>query len=1352
MPRNLPLKGKLILFFICLYACICSPIHAQIISTVAGGSIGDGRTATSIGLVNATGLVTDSAENTWFIDRVNNRIRRIDAATGIVTTIAGGGVSTLLVEGTPALSVNLNLLQAIAIDRHGNLYIIDFYRIYKLDPTAGIFHVVADKFSGTASGDGGLAINAGLIHPSSITVDNQDNVYITDAQTVRKITASTGIINTIAGTGTAGYSGDGGPAVNAKMSSPNALAVDTFGNVYVADNQNNVIRKITASTGIITTFAGTGALGFSGDGGPATGATLEYSYAIATDAPGNVYLTDNNRVRKVSAATGIISTIAGTSNPGTTGDGGPALYASLLNPREITVSPGGNIYLEDNGGIVMRKITKTTGIINTIAGTGSVGYSGIGGSISNVQLYRPMDIAVDRAGNIYLSDFYNNKVYKLGASSHLITTVAGTGQQGINIGIGGPATAASITGPGGIAVDNTGNFYFSDNGIAIRKVSAATGIITTVAGNGTTYGHAGDGGPATAATINRAAGIAVDQYNNIYIADVQNNCIRKVTAATGIISTLAGTGASGYSGDGSAATAATFNQPFGVGVDRNGNVFVADNGNNVVRMINAATGIITTVAGTGIGGYSGDNGLATAAKLYYPQRILPDTSGNIYISDQFNSRIRMVNLTTGIITTFAGTGATNYNGDSIPANTAFLNNPIGLAFDTAGNMYVGDNANNRIRKITRAPASTTQPLLNGVVFYDDNGNGIRDAGERSADSILISVSKPGIKLLTVTKNGIFKIQTDTGAYTVSIDSLPYYTVTPAAHTVLLTAQNTNDSVSFALQPIPGKRDLQISLIPIGPARPGMSLNYRVFYRNTGTVTINNVSLSFVKGNNSYITGTIPSYDSISTDSSTFSWHLNSLTPHQSGSIDINARAYPPPITNPGDYIHSYAVINPVAGDLTPSDDTARLKQSASGSFDPNEKSEAHDGTITPAQVAAGQYLSYMIRFQNTGNDTAFNIIVKDTLDARLDWSSFQMVASDHDYQLSIGQGNQLTWTFNNILLADSFVNEKASHGFINFRIRAKNNLQPGDSISGRSSIYFDFNPPVLTNTVHTVVRPLPAIPPKPIADTIPAGYCGNASGQQIQIANLPAGASAWVRLNSIALPISAGNTFILTPSQLATGNYTLRIGYGNEAGQSSTAYTFGITPPSTPAISVSGNRSVVTSLTDQVLISAANKGGGGNSPKFSFAKDRDFTYIIQAEGPVNTITIQATDLANGDNWIFARMKTSDSCFTQSSATDSIKLTRHTDTHGISDPDNPGIFIVGYPNPFTQFIVLSGFSPAKTYAVDVYNSLGLRMQTKVVSNLPTCTLYTGDWAGGSYWIRITDTKQNRRLGTMHVSRR
>jgi hypothetical protein len=339
-----------------------------------------------------------------------------------------------------------------------------------------------------------------------------------------------------------------------------------------------------------------------------------------------------------------------------------------------------------------------TGIITTVAGNGSGGYNGDGIPATNAQMNFPLGVAEDASGNLYIADFHNLRIRKVDASSGLISTIAGTGTGGYN-GEGIPATAATIQSPLDVALDGSGNVYFVDDGNQrIRKINVSTGLIYTIAGNGTKSFN-GDGIAATNAFLNDPVGFAIDGSGNVYIVDTDNQRIRKVTVSTGIISTVAGNGTGGYTGDGMAATNAEVNSPYGVAVDGSGNVYIADRYNHRVRKVTISTGLISTLAGNGTAGYNGDGIQATAAQLNEPNGIFVDNSGNVYIADDNNHRIRKITVSTGIITTIAGNGIGGYNGDGIQATAAKLYYPFRIYVNSSGTMYIADQLNERVRKV-----------------------------------------------------------------------------------------------------------------------------------------------------------------------------------------------------------------------------------------------------------------------------------------------------------------------------------------------------------------------------------------------------------------------------------------------------------------------------------------------------------------------------------------------------------------------------------------------------------------------------------------------------------------------------
>ena len=357
------------------------------------------------------------------------------------------------------------------------------------------------------------------------------------------------------------------------------------------------------------------------------------------------------------------------------------------------------------------------GIITTVAGNGDFGYGGDGGPATLATLKQPMGVAIDTVGDIYIADYYNSLIRKVTRSTGEITTVAGDGNgalQGDNV----AATSATLGNGMGVAVHVSGNIYLTDgDNHLIRKVTKSTGLITTVAGTAS-KGYSGDGKQATSAEINTPEGIAVDASENVYFADANNNRIRMVTKSTGVITTVAGNGTAGYSGDNGKATLAGLKRPSGVTIDVSGNIFLSDAGNNRIRMVTMSTGLITTVAGTGRSGYSGDGRQATLANLYGPSGVAVDASGNIYFGETYSNRIRLVTKSTGVITTVAGIGKTTYSGDNGLATLAALWVPQGVALDTSGRVYIADSRNDRIRMIdfatsspSAAPTSTSAPVV-----------------------------------------------------------------------------------------------------------------------------------------------------------------------------------------------------------------------------------------------------------------------------------------------------------------------------------------------------------------------------------------------------------------------------------------------------------------------------------------------------------------------------------------------------------------------------------------------------------------------------------------------------------------
>lgn len=674
----------------------------QIITTVAGGGPADGLPALDVGLGSPQGVAIDAEGNLFVAASGLHRVLRLDAGNGTWTTVAGNGALGFSGDGGPATSASLELPTGVVVDGAGNLFIADSgnNRIRRVN-RAGTITTVAGNGSFGFSGDGGPATSASLRWPQGLALDGAGALFIADSRShrIRRVD-SAGTITTVAGNGTAGFGGDGGAATGASLSGPLHVAVDAAGNVFIADVNNRRIRRVD-STGMIATVAGNGAFGFTGDGGPATSASLTTPRGVAVDTAGNLFVSDpgNKRIRRVDPA-GTITTIAGSGIVGFSGDGGPATSASLANAVDLAVDAEGRLFIADGDNQRIRRVD-SAGTITTVAGNGSYAFSGDGGPAASASLARPLDVAVDGAGNLFIADVYDQRIRRVDPAG-TITTVAGNGTYGFS-GDGGPATSAGLRDPAAVALDSAGNLFILDQFRRVRRVDTS-GQIMTVAGN-LFSDFSGDGGPATNASL-VGDRVAVDGFGNLFIAGGQR--IRLVDSA-GTIRTVAGNGTAGFSGDGGPATSASLRGPQGMAVDGAGNIFIADRDNQRIRRVDPS-GTITTVAGNGNFAFTGDGGPATSASLRNPVSVAVDGAGNLFIAESSGLRIRRVDPA-GTITTVAGNGTQGFSGDGGPATSARFRGIGGIAVDSAGTVFIADFANHRIRRVS---AANTAPTITAV--------------------------------------------------------------------------------------------------------------------------------------------------------------------------------------------------------------------------------------------------------------------------------------------------------------------------------------------------------------------------------------------------------------------------------------------------------------------------------------------------------------------------------------------------------------------------------------------------------------------------------------------------------------
>ncbi|MFT5724010.1 MAG: sugar lactone lactonase YvrE [Bacteroidia bacterium] len=648
-------------------------------STVAGVDYAyqDG-TGTNAYFGSTPSLDIDASGNVYVADAANYLIRKI-TSSGVVTTFAGKG-NQGSVDGT-GTSASFAYPFSLSTDASGNIYIGESYKIRKISSSGVVTTLAGSSSSGFVDGTGASAQFNGIY---GLTVDNSGNIYAADKYNhcIRKVTPA-GVVTTLAGSGSSGYSD--GTGTTARFNNPHGITVDGSGNVYVSDQGNARIRKIS-STGVVTTVAGNGS--FSVSNGTGSAATFYYPAGMEMDASGNVYIASSagNIIRKMTSS-GVVTSIAGRQYQ-TGYVEGSGTNAKFNNPNDVCLDAAGNVYVADRENKVVRKIN-TSNVVSTFAGfkTGLVN-----GAASSAQFSYPYDVVQDASGNIYVSDMNNHVIRKI-TPAGVVSTFAGSGTGGFSDGTG---TAARFNQPRGIGVDSYGNVYVADyTNHKIRKITPS-GVVTTFAGTGS-YDYLD--GSASSAKFRSPNNVAVDKNGDVYVSDMNNHRIRKISG--GIVSTVAGNGTKGFA-DGTAGSS-SFDQPQGVALDGFGNIYVCDR--NRIRKITQA-GMVSTVAGSSSTGRT--DGAGTNARFRSPKDIESDDIGNLYIAGSSNLIIRVIDQN-GVVSTIAGNKSpyASIDGTGTQAN---FRHPNGLFVDQTGNIYVAESNGNRVRKITRQTLSSESEI------------------------------------------------------------------------------------------------------------------------------------------------------------------------------------------------------------------------------------------------------------------------------------------------------------------------------------------------------------------------------------------------------------------------------------------------------------------------------------------------------------------------------------------------------------------------------------------------------------------------------------------------------------------
>ncbi len=678
-----------------------------------------------------------------------------------------------------------------------------------------------------------------------------------------------------------------------------------------------------------------------------------------------------------------------------------------------------------------------------------------------------------------------------------------------------------------------------------------------------------------------------------------------------------------------------------------------------------------------------------------------------------------------------------------------------IALDASGNVFCVGTVGGGVEFIADPVYDTNIWLLSlgetnkikVAVYIDANNNGIKDADEDHYNDGRLEITKENISEYFSASSGAFNAPIDTGNHVFRfLSNQPYYTATPAQFAAHFPTYDMDDSFTVRLVPNSMLTDLAVRLLPLNKPRPGFEVSYQVTVTNLGAVAVDRPLVKLVRDPRLTILSASPAFSASSND--TLTWDFSSRSLKDTLHILFTARLAAPPETEIGDKLISQVSVSYDQEDATPLNNSFVLTEIATGSFDPNDKNELHGG-VFPVDLLTTDKLHYLIRFQNTGTDTTFNVVIRDTLHEALDISGFQMLTASHPYTMTIKNGRHLEWKFNNVLLPDSNVNEKASQGFLTFSIKPKASLKIEDVITNKASIYFDYNLPIVTNTTSTRIVNLAALLPEPVLSGLKTSYCGNETAQTITITNIVAAhpATITVKINGTAVNLDNSGNFLFEPAKLNAGNQNIEITFSNGSIQKKLAVNFTITTPIKPVVKLNTNTTVVDKNTT-ILQLTAIASAAGNGALYSFAKDRGMLNILQPESSSNILALPAVSLNVGDNWIYVQMKSADECVTSATALDSVKIIR-TAVTAIVDVDYPNSTIIAYPTPFTSNLTIQGLQPASFYSIQMLDASGRIVVSKDVKNQTTYQFLNLNLRHGAYYIRLYDKKKKRLIGSMKV---